>query len=97
MLLALAHNQQNSASGFFTNSQNIVITGGTFVQVFLLCCVIEIDCTYFIYQILNIRADPAYTPPQDEKTRDAEQVVATGRKIWKTLRRKGEAVWPPLL
>ena len=94
MLLALAHNQQNSASGFFTNSQNIVITGGTFVQVFLLCCVIEIDRTY---QILNIRGEPAYTPPQDKKTRDAEQVVATGRKIWKTLRRKGEAVWPPLL
>lgn len=39
----------------------------------------------------------SYTPSQEEKARDAEQVVATGRKSWKTLRGKGEAVWPPLL
>lgn len=39
----------------------------------------------------------SYTPSQEEKTRDAEQIVATGRKSWKTLRGKGEAVWPPLL
>ena len=39
----------------------------------------------------------SYTPSQAEKTRDAAQVVATGRKSWKTLRGKGEAVWPPVL
>ena len=39
----------------------------------------------------------SYTPSQEEKTRDAEQIVATGRKSWKTLRGKGEAVWPPIL
>jgi transcriptional enhancer factor len=39
----------------------------------------------------------SYTPSQEEKTRDAEQVVATGRKSWKTLKGRGEAVWPPLL
>ena len=39
----------------------------------------------------------SYTPPQEEKTRDAEQAVATGRKTWKALKGKGEAVWPPLL
>ena len=32
VLLALAHNRQNSGSGFFTNSQNVIITGGTFVS-----------------------------------------------------------------
>ena len=37
------------------------------------------------------------TPSHEERTRNAEQVVATGTKSWKTLRRKGEAVWPPLL
>jgi hypothetical protein len=41
--------------------------------------------------------DLSYTPSQEEKTRDAEQVVATGRKSWKTLKGRGEAVWPPLL
>jgi hypothetical protein len=39
----------------------------------------------------------SYTPSQEEKTRDAERVVATGRKSWKTLKGRGEAVWPPLL
>ena len=38
----------------------------------------------------------SYTPSQGE-ARDAEQVVATGRKSWKTLRGKGETVWPPFL
>jgi hypothetical protein len=41
---------QNSGSGFFSNCQNIVISGGTFVS---LSCKM-IDCTYFIYQILNV-------------------------------------------
>ena len=39
----------------------------------------------------------SHTALQEEKTCDAEQVVATGRKSSKTLRGKGEAVWPPLL
>ena len=39
----------------------------------------------------------SYTPSQEEKSRDAEQVGATGRKSWRTLRGKREAVWPPLL
>ena len=39
----------------------------------------------------------SYSPSQEEKTRDAEQVVATGRKSWKTQRRKGQAVWPLFL
>lgn len=41
--------------------------------------------------------DLSYTPSEQEKCRDAEQFVATGRKSWKTLKGKGEAVWPPLL
>ncbi|KJA14524.1 hypothetical protein HYPSUDRAFT_49086 [Hypholoma sublateritium FD-334 SS-4] len=41
--------------------------------------------------------DLSYTPSAEEKSRDAEQFVATGRKSWKTLKGKGEAVWPPLL
>ena len=39
----------------------------------------------------------SYTPSQEEETCDVEQVVATGRKSWKTQRRKEEAVWPPFL
>ena len=42
-------------------------------------------------------AELSYTPSQEEKTWDAELVVATGRKTWKTLRGRGEAVWPPIL
>ncbi|KAF9478326.1 hypothetical protein BDN70DRAFT_880094 [Pholiota conissans] len=42
-------------------------------------------------------ADLSYTPSEEEKSRDAAQFVATGRKSWKTLKGKGEAVWPPLL
>lgn len=41
--------------------------------------------------------DLSYTPSEEEKYRDAAQFVATGRKSWKTLKGKGEAVWPPLL
>ena len=40
----------------------------------------------------------SYMPWQDGKKLDAEQVVTTGRKSWKTPRHKGgEAVWPPFL
>jgi len=41
--------------------------------------------------------DLSYTPSEQEKSRDAAQIVATGRRSWKTLKGKGEAVWPPLL
>ncbi|KAF8150069.1 hypothetical protein B0H34DRAFT_678986 [Crassisporium funariophilum] len=41
--------------------------------------------------------DLSYTPSEQERSRDAAQFVATGRRSWKTLKGKGEAVWPPLL
>ncbi|KAJ7592967.1 hypothetical protein C8J56DRAFT_1161962 [Mycena floridula] len=41
--------------------------------------------------------DLSYTPSAAEKTRDDAQLAATGRRNWKTLRGKGEAVWPPQL
>ncbi|KAF9069000.1 hypothetical protein BDP27DRAFT_1421426 [Rhodocollybia butyracea] len=41
--------------------------------------------------------DLSYTPSAEEKTRDAAQIVATGRRSWKTLKGRGEAVWPPHL
>lgn len=41
--------------------------------------------------------DLSYTPSAEERSRDAAQFVATGRKSWKTLKGGGEAVWPPLL
>ncbi|KDR76000.1 hypothetical protein GALMADRAFT_457965 [Galerina marginata CBS 339.88] len=41
--------------------------------------------------------DLSYTPSEEERSRDAAQFVATGRRSWKTLKGKGEAVWPPLL
>ena len=41
--------------------------------------------------------DLSYTPSAEERSRDAAQFVATGRKSWKTLRGGGEAVWPPHL
>jgi hypothetical protein len=135
VLLTLAHNEQNSGSGFFMNSQNIIITGGTFVSLSYTWTVSTIDRAYFIRQILNVRGehgasgresplkskgeveryaipstsdqhgfidmstslDELSYPPSQEETRDAEHVVANGRKNWKTLRGKGETVWPPLL
>ncbi|TFK36637.1 TEA/ATTS domain family-domain-containing protein [Crucibulum laeve] len=42
-------------------------------------------------------ADLSYTPSEEERSRDAAQIAATGRRSWKTLKGKGEAVWPPLL
>ncbi|KAF4613652.1 hypothetical protein D9613_007486 [Agrocybe pediades] len=41
--------------------------------------------------------DLSYTPSEQERSRDAEQFAATGRRSWKTLKGKGEAVWPPAL
>jgi transcriptional enhancer factor len=41
--------------------------------------------------------DLSYTPSAEERSRDAAQFVDTGRRSWKTLKGKGEAVWPPLL
>ncbi|KAF8992648.1 hypothetical protein BDZ89DRAFT_1150963 [Hymenopellis radicata] len=37
------------------------------------------------------------TPDKDEKRRNEEQQAATGRKSWKNLRDKEEAVWSPAL
>jgi hypothetical protein len=39
----------------------------------------------------------SYTPTMEERYRDAAQVATTGRTNWKTLRGRGEAVWPPHL
>lgn len=41
--------------------------------------------------------DLSYTPSAEELSRDAAQVAATGRRSWKTLKGRGEAVWPPQL
>ncbi|KAF9004059.1 hypothetical protein BDQ17DRAFT_1541698 [Cyathus striatus] len=41
--------------------------------------------------------DLSYTPSEQEKYRDEVQMAATGRRSWKTLKGKGEAVWPPVL
>lgn len=41
--------------------------------------------------------DLSYTPSIEERMRDAAQILATGRRSWKTLKGKGEAVWPPHL
>jgi hypothetical protein len=37
------------------------------------------------------------TRPLQKKTRDDAQIAATGRRSWKTLKGKSEAVWPPPL
>ena len=39
----------------------------------------------------------SYSHSQEERNRGAEQVVPTGRKSLKSLRGKGETVWPPIL
>ncbi|KAF5354529.1 hypothetical protein D9758_011242 [Tetrapyrgos nigripes] len=41
--------------------------------------------------------DLSYTPSTEEKSTDAAQIIATGRRTWKTLKGKREAVWPPHL
>lgn len=38
-----------------------------------------------------------YPLAADDRTRDAVQTIVSGRKSWKTLKGKGEAVWPPYL
>ncbi|KAJ4477378.1 hypothetical protein J3R30DRAFT_210634 [Lentinula aciculospora] len=49
------------------------------------------------YICMSTVEDLSYTPSAEEKTRDAAQIVATGRRSWKTLKGRGEAVWPPHL
>ncbi|EAU83076.1 hypothetical protein CC1G_11160 [Coprinopsis cinerea okayama7 len=41
--------------------------------------------------------DLSYSPSEGQKNRDAAQIAATGRRSWKTLKGKPEAVWPPAL
>lgn len=41
--------------------------------------------------------DLSYAPSDEQRQRDAAQVDVTGRRTWKTLKGKGEAVWPPIL
>ncbi|KAI0319285.1 hypothetical protein OF83DRAFT_1170358 [Amylostereum chailletii] len=41
--------------------------------------------------------DLSYPLACDDRTRDAVQTIVAGRKSWKTLKGKGEAVWPPYL
>ncbi|EIM80699.1 uncharacterized protein STEHIDRAFT_142622 [Stereum hirsutum FP-91666 SS1] len=38
-----------------------------------------------------------YPLAPDDRTRDAVHTIVSGRKSWKTLKGKGEAVWPPYL
>jgi len=49
------------------------------------------------YVCMSTVDDLSYTPSAEEKSRDAAQIIATGRRSWKTLKGKGEAVWPPHL
>ncbi|KAK0204970.1 hypothetical protein DFS33DRAFT_1273964 [Desarmillaria ectypa] len=49
------------------------------------------------YVGLSTVEDLSYTPSADEQSRDVAQIAATGRRSWKTLKGKGEAVWPPNL
>jgi hypothetical protein len=49
------------------------------------------------YVCMSTVDDLSYTPSAEERTRDAAQIAATGRRSWKTLKGKGEAVWPPHL
>ncbi|KAK0434735.1 hypothetical protein EV421DRAFT_1689264, partial [Armillaria borealis] len=46
------------------------------------------------YVGLSSVGDLSYTP---EQSRDVAQIAATGRRSWKTLKGKGEVVWPPNL
>jgi transcriptional enhancer factor len=39
----------------------------------------------------------SYTPSAEQKSRDLAQIKATGRRSWKTLKGKAEAVWSPEL
>jgi transcriptional enhancer factor len=46
---------------------------------------------------MNTVNDISYCPSAEEKTRNAEQIVVTGRRNWKLMKGKKEAVWPPNL
>ncbi|KAJ3535353.1 hypothetical protein NMY22_g6529 [Coprinellus aureogranulatus] len=52
----------------------------------------EMACT-----TLSTIADLSYTPSEEQKSRDIAQMQATGRRCWKTLNGKAEAVWGPEL
>ena len=41
--------------------------------------------------------DLSYTPSAEEVSRHAKQHIATGRRSWRMLKGKSEAVWPPNL
>ncbi|KAF5326295.1 hypothetical protein D9611_000670 [Ephemerocybe angulata] len=41
--------------------------------------------------------DLSYSPSEVQKSRDVAQIKATGRRCWKTLKGKAEAVWGPKL
>lgn len=43
--------------------------------------------------------DLSYSVPSSSSadTHDAIQTIVTGRKCWKTIKGKGEVVWPPYL
>jgi hypothetical protein len=62
----------------------LMTAGSTLLQPLTFVCMSTVD-------------DLSYTPSPEERTRDAAQIAATGRRSWKTLKGKGEAVWPPLL
>ena len=51
-------------------------------------------CKYFCMSTVD---GLSYAPSAEEKARDAAQIAATGRRSWKTLKGKSEAVWPPHL
>lgn len=44
---------------------------------------------------VNTVGDISYCPSMQENTRNAEQATVTGRRNWKLLKGKKEAVWPP--
>ena len=46
---------------------------------------------------LSTVEDLSYTPSEEQKSRDLAQIKATGRRSWKTLKGKAEAVWGPEL
>ena len=39
----------------------------------------------------------SYSPSYSSGTSDAVQSIVTSRKCWKTIKGKGEVVWPPYL
>lgn len=46
---------------------------------------------------MNTVDDISYCPSEEETIRNAEQIVITGRRNWKLMKGKKEAVWPPNL